>query len=192
MDVHDTIFAAKDLGEQGLIDPARTVIRGGSSGGYAVLACIANAPAPDNEYFAAGASYYGISDLLQLEKFTHKFESHYMEKLLGGTSQQVPNVYHDRSPVNNADRIKSALLVGCLCTHFALILTFFKVLQGSRDTVVPPEQSETIVKAIQKNHGYVEYKLYEGEGHGFRKADNIIDSVQSELDFYVKVLRVGA
>lgn len=175
VDVHDTIFAAKDLGEQGLIDPARTVIRGGSSGGYTVLACVANAPAPDNKYFTAGASYYGISDLLQLEKFTHKFESHYMEKLLGGTSQQMPNVYHDRSPVNNADRIKSALLV----------------LQGSRDTVVPPEQSETIVKAIQKNHGYVEYKLYEGEGHGFRKADNIIDSVQSELDFYVKVLKIG-
>ncbi len=109
VDVRDCTLATAALGESpySLIDGKRTAIRGGSSGGYTTLAALCVYP----EAFAAGTSLYGISDLKKLEDFTHKFESKYMFKLLGGSSEEVPEVYRERSPLYNADKIKSPLLV---------------------------------------------------------------------------------
>jgi dipeptidyl aminopeptidase/acylaminoacyl peptidase len=133
VDVGDCINALEYLssGQSALIDPKRAAIRGGSAGGFTTLATLANAPEPKQKLFKAGASYYGISNLVLLTKdsqhnfnryltntliiFTaHKFESHYMEKLLGGTYQEIPQVYVDRSPVTHADRIEAPLLVSVI------------------------------------------------------------------------------
>ncbi|KAF7798100.1 hypothetical protein EIP86_009315 [Pleurotus ostreatoroseus] len=168
VDVRDCVLAASILSKtHKLIDPARTAIRGGSSGGFTVLAAACAYP----DAFAAAVSNYGISDLFKLCEFTHKFESHYMEKLLGGTPDQIPEVYKERSPVFNADKIRTPLLI----------------LQGSLDAVVPPGQAEAIVKAIKDNNGRVDYVLFEGEGHGFRKSENMKAALEKELAFYEDV-----
>ncbi|THG97400.1 hypothetical protein EW026_g4586 [Hermanssonia centrifuga] len=144
VEVRDCALSASVLAQtHSLIDPARTAIRGRSSGGFTVLATF------------------------KLDEFTHKFESRYCEKLIGGTFSDVPNVYKERSPINNAGEIKSPLL-------------------GSIDAVVPPQQAEDIVKTIKENGGQVEYVLFEGEGHGWRKAENIKAALEKELAFYEK------
>lgn len=114
LDSDDCISAAASLSSesQGLIDPKRIVIRGGSSGGYTSLAAISFGR--DLNAFAASTSSYGISSLIPLAENTHKFESHYMIKLLGGTQQEIPDVYNNRSPVNHANSIKAPLLVSHL------------------------------------------------------------------------------
>ncbi|KAI0701029.1 alpha/beta-hydrolase [Cytidiella melzeri] len=150
-----------------LIDPKRTAIRGESSGGYDVLETLCVYP----DAFAAGASLYGISDLKKLDEFTHKFESRYCEKLIGGSYENAPEIYKERSPVYNAHNIKAPLLI----------------LQGSADVVVPPEQAEGMVKIIKEKGGEVEYVMFEGEGHGWRRADTIQKALETELAFYEKV-----
>jgi len=111
VDVQDCIEASRliSTGPNSLVDPKRIVIRGGSAGGYTVLAAIANGP--DVSAFAAGTSSYGISDLKPLAEDTHKFESHYLFKLIGGTFDEVPEVYKERSPIHHADNIVAPLLV---------------------------------------------------------------------------------
>ncbi|KAG6890181.1 hypothetical protein C0995_010886 [Termitomyces sp. Mi166 len=172
VDSNDCIQAARIISNEpyNLVDPKRIVIRGGSAGGYTVLCALANAS--DVTIFAAGTSSYGISDLLPLEAHTHKFESHQLEKLLGGTSAQVPEVYQDRSPLNHADRIVAPLLI----------------LQGDIDRVVPKEQAELIYEKVKAKGGVIEYKLYPEEGHGWRKAETIVDTLERELGFYEHVL----
>lgn len=149
--------------------------------------------------FAASCSIFGISDLRKLAEDTHKFESHYMEKLLGGTIQENPQLYADRSPVLHADKIESPLLVRVSWPYRSriavtqpcdVVLIPLQVLQGSIDAVVPPEQSEDIVKAIKGRGGHVEYVLYEGEGHGWRKAETIKAAIEKELHFYEHVFRL--
>ncbi|CCM00196.1 uncharacterized protein FIBRA_02224 [Fibroporia radiculosa] len=173
VDVDDCVHATRQLSAapNSLIDPKRCIIRGGSSGGYTVLASLCSYP----NAFGAATSLYGIADLRELAKDTDKFELHRMEKLLGGTVEEIPKVYEERSPVCNADKITTPLLV----------------LQGSRDPIVPPAQAEIIVNAIRNRGGKVEYTVYEGEGHGWRKADTIKDALQRELGFYEKVFRIG-
>ena len=118
MDVEDCILAARTLAfEHKLIDSKRMVIRGGSAGGYAVLAALSTT-ASDNKVFAAATSSYGISDLKKLAEFTHKFESRYLDHLIGGNILEIPEVYKERSPVNHADRIVTPLLVSCLPFDF--------------------------------------------------------------------------
>jgi len=170
VDTRDCVLAAEGLSKEphNLIDAKRVLIRGCSSGGYIVLQALCDYP----NTFAAGASLYGISDLKKLEEFTHKFESQYGRKLLGGFYKDVPEVYKARSPVYNANKIKSPLLIE----------------QGSVDAVVSPAQAEDIVKSIGANGGNVEYVVYEGEGHGWRKAENIKAALEKELHFYVGVL----
>ncbi|CAL1702735.1 unnamed protein product [Somion occarium] len=174
VDVRDCALAASTLSKPpySLIDPARTAIRGGSAGGFTVLATLCAYP----DTFAAGTSMYGISDLKKLDDFTHKFEARNTEKLMGGSSSQIPEVYKERSPINNADRIKAPLLIE----------------QGSVDAVVPPEQAEDIVKTIKSKGGHVEYVLFEGEGHGWRKAENIKAALAKELAFYEGVFKLKA
>ncbi|KAF9223517.1 alpha beta-hydrolase [Gyrodon lividus] len=155
-----------------LIDGTRVAIRGGSAGGFTTLAALS---IPRNtSYFKAATSSYGISDLVSLAQFTHKFELKYMDKLLGGSPQEIPEVYAARSPVNHADRIISPLLV----------------LQGAEDKVVPPEQSEKIVNTIIEHGGVdrVEYHLFQGEGHGWRLATTIEAALKFEHDWYDKKL----
>jgi len=172
VDVDDCTRAMQQLSSPpySLIDPKRSVIRGGSAGGFTTLAIICFKP----DVFAAATSLFGIADLRSLAKETHKFESHYMEKLMGGTLEEVPEVYEGRSPIFHADKIKTPLLV----------------LQGSIDAVVPPDQAEVIVEAIKKRNGRVEYTVFEGEGHGWRKAKTIKAALEQELHFYEDVFGI--
>ncbi|KZS94068.1 alpha/beta-hydrolase [Sistotremastrum niveocremeum HHB9708] len=171
VDVDDTVEAVKQLAKENLIDPARAFIRGGSAGGYTVLASLVKYPT----FFAAGTSSYGVSDLKLLSEDTHKFESRYLDKLVGGTYQEKPELYEERSPVHHAEKIESPLLI----------------LQGSIDKVVPPSQAEAILEKIEKNHGKVKYIVFEGEGHGWRKAENIKRSLEEELAWYHEVVVAG-
>ncbi|KIJ14238.1 hypothetical protein PAXINDRAFT_169858 [Paxillus involutus ATCC 200175] len=174
VDVQDCQDAPKMLAAapHALIDGARVALRGGSAGGFTTLAALSIPQ--DTSYFKAAASSYGISDLVSLAQFTHKFELKYMDKLLGGSPQEIPEVYAARSPVNHAGRITSPLLV----------------LQGDQDKVVPPEQSEKIVNTIIEHGGAdrVEYHIFQGEGHGWRLATTIKAALQFEHNWYDKKL----
>jgi dipeptidyl aminopeptidase/acylaminoacyl peptidase len=167
VDLDDCVNAARYLVEQGQADPARLLIRGGSAGGYTTICALTFTDA-----FAAGAAYFGIADLEQFAGGeTHKFELEYEHTLVGPYPERAA-VYRERSPIHFADRISTPMLV----------------LQGADDRVVPPAQSELIVEALAARGVPHAYLLYEGEGHGFRKAENIVDSLEAELSFYAQVL----
>ncbi|KAI8900276.1 peptidase, S9C family protein [Globomyces pollinis-pini] len=167
VDVEDTCSAALYLNQAGLADRKRLFVTGGSAGGYLALSCLAYRP----EVFTAGTSHYGVSDLKLLAGTTHKFESHYLNGLVGGSLEEIPEVYYNRSPINFVDQMKSPLLI----------------LQGSIDAVVPPSQAESIVESLKKQGLYHEYYVFEGEGHGFRKGENIQRTFELELAFYLKM-----
>ncbi len=167
VDVQDCISAAQYLADNGHVDPARMVIRGGSAGGLTVLRALQTS---DN--FAGGTSLYGVTDLELLAGDTHKFESRYLDGLLGGPYPEHKATYVERSPIHHTDQLSCPILV----------------LQGDEDKVVPPNQSAAIVKAAAAKglpHAYV---LFEGEQHGFRKTNNVIRALQLELWFYGRVL----
>ena len=166
VDIDDTKAGLDYLVEQGLADPKRLLIAGGSAGGYSVLVALSQ-----HDVFAAGANYYGISDLEVLARDTHKYESRYLDSLIGRYPEDI-NTYKARSPINSLDGFKNPLI------------TF----QGLLDEVVPPNQSELIVSALREKGVPVAYYPYEGEYHGFGKKENIIHSLESELVFYGKIL----
>ncbi|KAK7033990.1 hypothetical protein VNI00_012419 [Paramarasmius palmivorus] len=172
VDVEDCISAVRAMSQRGDIDPKRAVIRGGSAGGFTTLVGLCHSSDP--ETFAGGTSMYGISDLLALAETTHKFESQYPFKLLGGTPEEVPENYKDRSPINHVEDFNRPLLI----------------LQGELDKVVPKEQAEAIYESIKSRGGEVEYKLYEGEGHGFRQKEHQKDALERELAWYKKILKL--
>ena len=145
--------------------PARLAIRGGSAGGYTVLAALVS-----SDRFGAGASLYGISDLGALVRDTHKFESRYCESLIAPISQR-PDLYRQRSPLTHAERLRSPVI-------------FF---QGLEDKVVPPDQTERLVQALRDKGLPVEYHAFEGEQHGFRRAETIRRVLEAELAFYGRV-----
>lgn len=162
IDVEDALGAARALAEQGLADPDRLVIRGGSAGGYTVL----NALVRHQGVFKAGVNLFGVSNLFDLATDTHKFEERYLDSMVGPLPEAAKK-YHDWSPI----------------FHVANLRDPMAVFQGSVDKVVPPAQSEAIVAVLrQKNIPYV-YRLYEGEGHGFRKSENIADYLQQTERF---------
>ncbi|KAK4699926.1 hypothetical protein P7C70_g6328, partial [Phenoliferia sp. Uapishka_3] len=163
VDVEDTIAAVEYLVKENKVDSKRVAITGGSAGGFTVLAALCA-----GSVFSAGTSSYGISDLLLLAGDTHKFESQYLFNLLGGTPSEVPSVYHDRSPINHAARITAPLLI----------------LQGDQDRVVPPAQATIMAETIRKAGGKAELVVFEGEGHGFRKAESKKKAYETELRFY--------
>jgi dipeptidyl aminopeptidase/acylaminoacyl peptidase len=165
VDVQDCLNAARYLVNQDEVDPARVAIRGGSAGGYTTLAALTF-----HDFFKAGASYYGVSDLEALEKDTHKFESRYLDTLVGPYPQQR-QLFLDRSPVNHVDRLSSPII-------------FF---QGTEDKVVPPAQSELMVNALRLKKIPVAYLLFDHEQHGFRIAQNIKRSLEAEMYFYAKI-----
>ena len=166
VDVADVIHAARFLGAAGRADPDRLIIRGGSAGGYTTLAALTFHPG----VFQAGASYYGVSDLEALELDTHKFESRYSHSLIG-PYPEARAVYRARSPIHAIDRLACPLIL----------------FQGLEDKVVPPNQSEMMADAVRAKGLPVAYLAFEGEQHGFRKADTIIRSLEAELYFYGRV-----
>jgi dienelactone hydrolase len=170
VDVDDNINAARYLVERGSADPDRLAIRGGSAGGYTTLAALTFHP----EVFRAGASYYGVSDVEALAKDTHKFESRYLDTLIG-PYPQAQEVYRERSPIHFIDRLSCALIA----------------FQGLEDKVVPPDQSERMVHAVRAKGLPVAYLAFEGEQHGFRRAETIIRCLEAELYFYGAVFRFG-
>jgi dipeptidyl aminopeptidase/acylaminoacyl peptidase len=165
VDVEDACAAASYLADQGLVDGARLAIRGVSAGGFTTLAALAT-----RDVFAAGASHFGVADLGALARDMHKFESRYLDGLIGPWPE-AEDVYAERSPLSHIDGFDRPLIV----------------LQGSEDAVVPPAQAELIVAALAAKHVPHAYLLFEGEQHGFRKAENIIRATEAELSFYGQV-----
>ena len=169
-DVADAIAAAGFLADEGLADPDRIAISGGSAGGYTVLMALAG-----SDTFAAASCSYGVSDLALLLASTHKFESGYLHRLMGTTPKSWKKVFAERSPVQLADKIRRPAI-------------FF---QGLDDKIVPPDQSQSIVDTLKGNGVDVAYHTFAGEGHGFRRGDTIIAVLKSEQQFYRRVLRLG-
>jgi dipeptidyl aminopeptidase/acylaminoacyl peptidase len=170
VDVNDCINGARFLAELGLVDGERSVITGGSAGGYTTLAALTF-----HDYFRGGASHYGVSDLAVLTRDTHKFESRYLNSLVGPYPERVER-YRERSPIAHVERLSAPVI-------------FF---QGDEDLVVPPIQTEVMVEALRHNGIPVGYLLFAGEQHGFRKAENIKRALDAELLFYaVNVFRCG-
>ncbi len=170
IDVDDCVAGARFLAAQGRVDGERCVISGGSAGGYTTLAALTF-----RDFFQGGASYYGVSDIAALARDTHKFESRYLDWLIGPYPQEEAR-YRERSPLYHADRLAKPVI-------------FF---QGEEDTVVPPNQAESMVEALRRKGNPVGYFLFSGEQHGFRKAGNIQRCLDAELAFYaVEVFRTG-
>jgi dipeptidyl aminopeptidase/acylaminoacyl peptidase len=169
-DVADCAAAARFLAREGLADPRRIAIAGGSAGGYTTLMALATTKA-----FAAGCSHYGVSDLGLLMQHTHKFESGYLHRLLGTTPAKWKGMCAERSPLNLIDGISAPVIL----------------FQGLDDKVVPPEQSRLIVEKLEARGIEVAYHEYAGEAHGFRKAETIVAVLEAELAFLQRVLRLG-
>ncbi len=165
VDVDDCVNGALYLAERGEADGNRLIIRGGSAGGYTTLCALTF-----HNVFKAGASYFGVADLEQMDKDTHKFESRYNISLIGAYPERA-DLYRARSPVHHIDRLSCPII-------------FF---QGLEDKVVPPNQSEMMVEAMRKKGLPVAYLAFEGEHHVFRRAENIKRSLDDELYFYSKV-----
>jgi dipeptidyl aminopeptidase/acylaminoacyl peptidase len=165
VDVDDCVNGARWLAERGDVDGERLAIRGGSASGYTTLSTLAF-----RDVFAAGISYFGIGDLLAFAKETHKFESRYLDRLLGPLPEAT-EIYRQRSPNNFADQITAAVLI----------------LQGLEDRVVPPTEAERIVDALWERRIPHAYIAFEGEDHGFRKAESLTRSFGAELSFLAQM-----
>ncbi|GAA3695366.1 S9 family peptidase [Microlunatus aurantiacus] len=165
VDVADCAGGAAALAEQGLADPARLIVRGGSAGGYTTLQALTT-----TDTFTAGISFYGVADPEALARDTHKFEARYLDGLIGPYPEAI-ETYRERSPILHVDRLSVPLLL----------------LQGSEDAVVPPNQAETMAAAVRAKGLPVAMIIFEGEGHGFRRADSIRAALEAQLDFLGRV-----
>mmetsp|Transcript_8013 Transcript_8013/g.14117 ORF Transcript_8013/g.14117 Transcript_8013/m.14117 type:complete len:705 (+) Transcript_8013:43-2157(+) len=168
VDIDDVCNGAKFLVKEGLADGERLCIDGGSAGGYTTLGALAF-----KDVFKAGTSLYGVADLTALAGDTHKFESRYLDGLVGLYPEEE-ELYKERSPIESVDTLSCPILL----------------LQGAEDKVVPPNQAEMMHAALLKKGIPTCLKMYEGEQHGFRKAENIEDALDSELAFYGKVFGI--
>ena len=165
VDVDDCVNAALHLARQGLVDESKLAIDGGSAGGYTTLAALTF-----RDVFSAGASYYGVSDLETLARDTHKFESRYLDSLVGPYPAEA-EVYRERSPINFTERLSRPIIL----------------LQGLEDRIVPPDQAETMFEAVRAKGIPTAYIPFEGEQHGFRQAANIKRALEAELYFYSRL-----
>lgn len=167
VDVDDCVNGARYLVKQGAADGERLMISGGSAGGYTTLCALVF-----RDTFKAGASHYGVSDVEALARDTHKFESRYLDGMIGPYPERR-DLYRERSPIHFTDRLSCPLI-------------FF---QGMEDKVVPPNQAETMVDALRAKGLPVAYVAFPGEQHGFRQAKNIKRALDGELYFYSRVFR---
>ena len=165
-DTDDCIAAARYVKDQGWADPDRIVIRGGSAGGYTTINALTF-----HDEFAAGAAYYGIADLSVFIGDTHKFESRYLDSLVGPYPEEAQR-YYDRSAINFVDQLSTPMII----------------LQGLEDEIVPPSQAELMAGALERKEVTHAYIGIEGEQHGFRIAANVVRAQEAELRFYGKVL----
>jgi len=165
VDVDDCANGARYLVDQGLADERRLAIRGGSAGGYTTLCALTF-----RSVFKAGASHFGIGDLEVFVRDTHKFESRYLDRLIGPFPERR-DLYRARSPIHFVDRISCPMIL----------------FQGLEDKIVPPNQAEMMVEALRAKGLPVAYVPFEGEQHGFRKAENIKRALEGELYFYSRV-----
>ena len=164
-DVEDCVAVAKHLVAQKKVDKNRLAIKGGSAGGFTVLAALTF-----HDTFTAGASRYGIADLAILAKDTHKFESRYLDRLVGKWPEDE-EIYKQRSPIHHIEQLSTPMVI----------------LQGSEDPIVPPNQAHLMAKKLKENdipHALIEFS---DEGHGFRKAPNITKAIESELAFFAQI-----
>jgi dipeptidyl aminopeptidase/acylaminoacyl peptidase len=167
LDVKDVYEAANALSRSGLIDNQRIGLLGSSSGGLTVLQLLVNYP----EFFRAGISLYGITNLNELTKDPPKFERFYHDWLVGDPLTEADE-YHSRSPLYAADMIRTPIVI----------------FQGAKDPIVPRDQAEQIVEALKKNGVQHEYHLYPDEGHGFKKSENVRDFYQKTESFLKRYL----
>jgi len=165
VDVDDCVNGARYLVKIGEADGNRLAIRGGSAGGYTTLCALTF-----RNIFRAGASYYGVCDLEALAKDTHKFESRYLDRMIGPYPERR-DLYRERSPIHFVSQISCPMIL----------------FQGLEDKVVPPSQAELMVKAFREKGLPVAYIPFDGEQHGFRRAENIKRSLEAELYFYSKI-----
>jgi dipeptidyl aminopeptidase/acylaminoacyl peptidase len=165
VDVDDAVAAVRYLATNGRVDPDRLCIEGGSAGGFTVLACLAF-----RDTFSAGADQYGVADLEALARDTHKFESRYLDGLVGPYPERK-DIYLARSPIHHVEGFDRPLIV----------------LQGLEDMIVPPNQSEMIVDALRAKGVPVAYLTFEGEQHGFRQAANIVRALNAQLSFFAQL-----
>lgn len=165
VDVDDCVNAARHLVQQGLVDADRVSITGGSAGGFTTLLALTK-----RDFFATGASHYGIGDLELFVGDTHKFESHYCDTLIGPYPERA-DLYRERSAIRYADHLRRPVIL----------------FQGLEDRVVPPNQAETFIEACRRNGVPYAYVAYEGEQHGFRQAKNIRRTLEAELYFLSRV-----
>ena len=176
-DIEDIIDGIEFLVNQSLVDAGKIFIRGKSAGGYTVLRALTQYPG----YFRAGACYYGIGNLSTLTTVTHKFESHYTDRLIGerydaATARSKNSEYYKRSPIHFMHKVVSPMIL----------------FQGLEDAVVPPDLSREVVDVLVDHNIDHEYVEYPGEGHGFRKSETNIDALQRETHFYQRILAVEA
>jgi dipeptidyl aminopeptidase/acylaminoacyl peptidase len=166
VDTEDCVNAALHLAAEGEADGERLAIRGGSAGGYAVLCALTV-----HDAFATGASYYGVADAVTMTGDTHKFESRYLDLLIGPYPEQA-ELYRERSPINHVEQLRVPVIL----------------FQGLEDKIVPPNQAETMAAALERNGIPYAYLAFEGEQHGFRKAETNIRCFESELYFYGRIM----
>jgi len=176
IDITDVIDGIEYLAEQNLIDRARVCIRGKSAGGYAVLRALTEYP----QHFKAGASYYGIGNLVTLAESTHKFEKHYVDRLIGEAfsvehAKQRDSRYYQRSPINKVDQLACSMIV----------------FQGLLDKVVPPSVAKELVEALENQNQQYQYVEYADEAHGFKLLSNNIDALTQEYQFYRQTFGFG-
>ncbi|CAJ1461033.1 unnamed protein product [Effrenium voratum] len=165
VDIEDVCAGAEYLVQKGLADSKRLAIDGGSAGGYTTLGALAF-----RDVFTAGCSLYGVADLATLAGDTHKFESRYLDGLVG-PYPEAKDIYAERAPINHTDRLSCPILL----------------LQGDEDKIVPPNQAELMYEALKSRGLPCALKIYKGEQHGFRRSENIEDALNSELTFYGEV-----
>jgi len=164
-DVDDCVNAARYLADQAAVDPQKMIITGGSAGGFTTLCALTF-----QDTFKAGCSSYGIGDLEALARDTHKFESRYLDRLIGEWPKDA-GLYRERSPIHHLDGLNCPVIF----------------LQGSEDKVVPPNQAESMVNALNEKGIPVAYILFDQEGHGFRQAENVKRALEAELSFYAQI-----
>jgi dipeptidyl aminopeptidase/acylaminoacyl peptidase len=166
VDTADCIAAARHLADSGDVDGSRLLIHGGSAGGYTTLCALVF-----HDEFASGASYYGVADAETLARDTHKFESRYLDGLIG-PYPEAAQTYRERSPIHFAERLRSPVIL----------------FQGLEDEVVPPSQAEEMVAALRRGGVHHAYLAFEGEQHGFRRSETIVRCLEAELFFYGRIL----